>query len=491
MDYGDKNVMLTRWGGYVQLFLREVSASNSASIEYYMFKLLAEMGYNIHIYGNISKTGRDEVLSKAEPWYEKIILHEDYPADIPEYISHCFVVQQTENFRFGGANDIPGQFWIYRHLRRAKVPVIYLQYDAYTPMFLPPENRGEPCAIWGASIRDFCASNVFIMSAGQNKEKMEELGYKGTCGHLDFITWEKDIHAPSIASIDTMSMEPQIDPKKQICFVGKDRRGGSRSNAIFDLMEALNNDLVMNDYRLALYGKWDKFFEGPQFRGSAPHYHPGVYAPGPIRGADQVMKVYNESEFGLMPGNDFNREFRQYTVRIPEILSAGTIPIIERAWLKTWLQIFTPDIAKELYAISYREVSDIPEVMEAAHEKYSGENRVNFINAIRKSIRTVVSDDYIKEELQRTLDYTASKPLPDEEYVEQKARQIIKAMYLTDMGSKLSRVRDAAQGWRARRMEQNFGDNYTQLANTEDMRKHYIFANSNLTDDQLRQMFGR
>jgi hypothetical protein len=384
--------------------------------------------------------------------------------------------------------DIPGQHWVYRNIRTAKCPIIYIQYDAYLPMFLPCETRGEPSVIWGSSIRDLCSKSIFVLQAGKNTAKMEEMGYGQMCGHINFMSFKHDLHAVAISMLDKLEMEPVAIPDKSIAFVGKHRRHGSRGGDLLNLSKLLDEDLAVNDYHIALYGKWGDLNDI------------GTYAPNCLkyygelpRGSESVLNAYNRSKYALVAGNDLYIEFQQYTIRLYEVIASGTIPIFEREWFNCWSDLFGDFASTIDELLCYDTLDDVPDIVFNLDSKFdSGEvDRLWLIDSIRKSLRDTVTPAYVRSEVKKVLRDTALAEF-SKEYIDSKTREVIDRLYQDEAGAKRQAVKDAAEEHRQYRLNNNFGDNYTEMSrNVGDLRHHYIFQNTEYSDEKLIELFGR
>ena len=484
------DIMWTRWGGNVQLFQSEVNAGGTASLDYWTVKTLIELGHRIHIFGNLSHKGKIELENSSEEWTKNIIFHPEPVASAPEFISHIIISQGSENFRFGGIKGVPSQHWIYRLFRGCKVPLIYQQYDAYSPLFHNPFTRCDSSPIWGAGIREICATKFFVMAAGTNKEAFIDANYKLEGGHPKVIMWEKDIHQIAAPMIDKFGLESKSnsDVIPGICFIGKHRRGGSRGEDLLRLEEILRNFSDPN-FKIHLYGKW----KGLINEGDEDKYPRLVYHGTVKGGGKEVIKTYNNFEFSLIAGNERYKAFNQYTVRVFEVIASGTIPIFERDWFKTWMGIFPEDIRNFLLKnFCYDRIDDIPSIIINIRNIING-NRVSFSNKLKKNLRHVLSDEYIRKNLSNTLESMSRTPLPTREEADKMATLEIKSYFEYYKNHFMAKIRDSAEERYLKMVNLEFRGDYFKSASLDknDLKNHFTFQSSEYSDDEIISIFGR
>lgn len=484
------DIMWTRYGGKVQLFLFEAGASGAASLDHWTAKFLIELGHKIHVYGNLSEAGKKYLKETDEEWTKNIIYHDHPVVEVPDYISHVIVSQGSDNMRFGGVLGVSSQLWLYRLLRNCKVPVIYQQYDAYTPLYHNPYKSNDNAAVYGCSLREVCKNRVFIMAAGQDKEAIWDIGYRGSGDTVKVITWKNDIHQIATPFIDHYSLEPKSESEveKGICFIGKDRRGGSRGPLLMELDKVLSEQ---DDESLVihLYGDWEDLVKDKEYKRLIPK---GVVKGG----SEPVIATYNKYEFGLIHGNAKYIELKQYTVRLFEVLAGGTIPIFQKEWYDTWKHIFSEDMQKYIEEnLCYSKVEDVPGLIKKFRE--SGVSRALVAKRIRNDVRSMITDDMIKKDLQDMLDYTASQPIPTKEQADELARGLLKLNYELRSKAKNKGLNAKAQPLFEARTEFEFGGpdgegTLTKINRENNIKECFLFTRAAKTpEEELRKWFGR
>lgn len=486
-----KKILFCRWGGAVAIDLDEVSSANSATLDFFLVKRLTELGYDVDLCMT-SKFTNDAVKSKKHDFYKYVDVI-DAPLSTDEY-SYIFILQGTTNYRFGGWKGIPTQLVTYRFMRTAKCPIFYVQYDANTQMHLPPCVRdhkdGAANSYFGCTIREMLNCNITILSVGRNMQyyDKDDVGYRYVFDYVKFDHWKHDLHAIAIPIVKDYSLKVNENPDNVIAFVGKDRVTGSKRGTISSIGNALV-DADMSEYKVRVYGDWGKFLKDIQEK---PQRVDNTEFCGKIKGLNNVLEAYNKAKFAILAHNEFNLELQQYTVRTFEVIAGGAVPLISKVWFEQWKDIFTEEYQKKLEELCFDEIEDIPGIIKNFDQKYPGEKRVEFINGMRESLLTVLSDDYVNKELIRTLD-DANKSL---EFDHEKAAVDVLNRYMRfRTHHTLRRIREDAENLKARIIKDEYEIEHNLSEATKKMLPKidtlFYFEFSEIGHDDLVKRFGR
>lgn len=486
-----EKILFCRWGGSVAIDIDEVSSANSATLDFFLVRKLTELGYDVDLCMT-SKFTHEAVKYNKFDFY-KHVDSIDVPLSTDKY-SYIFVLQGTTNYRFGGWKGIPSQLVTYRLFRTAKCPIFYVQYDANTQMHLPPCVRdhkdGAANSYFGCTIRELLNCNITLLSVGRNMNyyDKDEVGYKYVFDYIKFDHWKHDLHSIAIPIVREYSLPVNENPENTISFVGKDRSTGSKRGTISSIGNSLV-DAGMNEYTVKVYGDWNKFLKDLD---TEPKRVDNTEFCGKIKGLKNVLNAYNKSKFAILAHNEYNLELRQYTVRTFEVIAGGAVPLISRIWFDQWKDIFTEEYQEKLGELCFNEIEDIPGIIKNFELKYPGEKRVEFINGMRDSLLTVLSDEYVTNELKRTLS-DANKKL---EFDREKAAEDVLDRYINfRRHHSLKRIREDAENLKERIKK----DEYEIEHNTDEMTKIFLpklnelfyFEFSEIDYDGLVERFGR
>lgn len=489
MDYKG-HVYLTRYSGNVALLPEEVYGSNAASLDYWSTKIFVDNGYCIHISEQMMSVKLKNFLAaesipKEHSWMRHIKVHKGCPwTTIPDYINYVIIHQGHENYRFLGPEGIPCQVYTYRFLRDCKCPVFYFQYDAALPLWLPAETRSYSSEVAGSSLDELCHSNIIVVSAGKQPRETINSGYWVSESLVRVVTWEKDFHAIASPMINKMSLPVNNNPLRRIQFVGKNRNKGSRGNDLLNLSKVLES--VNSDYYVQLNGDWKKLLENDDFSA-----YPKIKYEGKIPGGiENVIKSYNDSTFGILMGNDLYEKFNQYTIRVFEVISSGTVPLFEKSWYSTWKNIFDENTQKFIEDnLMFDTLDDIPSILNN-YDTNLASKRGEIVKLIRDGINSQLNSSYVNYEFNKLLEFAASPP-PKSPGV--RFNSVINKLYYYESNSKFKRISSKADENKERRLK-IFNDmsEYNRLSNDIGfLRGDFCFASSSLTDEEIIEKFGR
>lgn len=465
-------IVWDRWGGGTQLLKSEVRFSNAASLDGPLARRLIEK-YDARItIANPSSKMKKAKIEKTEDWLENVVCC-DSPFEVHglDFDLH-FISQGAENFRFLGSNDISHNMWTYWHLSHLNCPSIYLQFDAYTYLWLPAETRGFPAAAYGANMREIFRNNICIMVAGCNPALIETHGYSHVKGFVDIVTWEHDIHSVAREILIDQELPFNYQAEPSIIFCGADRNKGSRLQSIKNIAAHLKY------MKIFLYGKWNESDASDTIKigGTLP--------------SEQLLPTYNKHRFTLLIGNEMYNAYGAYTIRLYEVLAAGCIPIIDETWIDCLKRAFTDEGMQLLYKLSYKDPKEVNDIVYRILD-YSLDNQKKIVDTLRKSIKTVITDDYVDAELDRTINIAKARPKRTESEIEDLVLTVLRRMYEADKTSKLSRLREAANQNARDRFNLYYRDGFKGFYSIEKMKSDYAFESTNLPDELLKQYFFR
>lgn len=485
-----EKILFCRWGGSVAIDLDEVSSANSATLDFFLVRKLTELGYDIDLCMT-SKYTAEAVKSNKHSFYQYVDAIE-VPLDTSEY-SYIFILQGTTNYRFGGWKGIPSQLVTYRLLRDAKCPVFYVQYDANTQMHLPPCIRdhkdGAANSYYGCTIRELLNCNFTLLSVGRNMDYYDfEDGYPYLFNYIKKEYWKHDLHAIAIPIVREYSKPVNENPENVIAFVGKDRTTGSKRGTISSIGNAMV-DAGMPEYVVRVYGDWKKFLSEKEEKGLRVD---NTEFCGKIKGLDTVIDTYNKAKFAILACNEYNLRLQQYTVRTFEVIAGGAVPIINRTWFNQWKDIFTEDYQKKLDLLCFEEIDEIPEIIKKFDSTYPGHKRVEFMEGLRESLLSVLSDEYVTQELKSTLEKSHKVLEFDHELA---ADDVLNKYIEFRKHHTLRRIREEADSLGQKIKE----DEYNIEHNVADMSKIFIpalktlfyFEFSEIPYEDLVKRFGR
>lgn len=478
-----ERVLFVRWGGSVAIDISEVSSANSATLDYFLVRKLTELGCTVDLCMT-SKTTADLVNSNARNFYKDVNIV-DVPYDTSIY-NYVFVLQGTTNYRFGGWKDIPSQVLTYRIIRDCKCPIIYVQYDANTQIDLPPVSRGIDNSYYGCTVEEFVNSNFNLLSVGRNMEYYRNHGYNAVFDVINKHYWKYDLHSISIPMISEMSLEPKEDVRDVISFVGKDRNIGSKRGTISNIGNVLV-DAGMSNYEVDVYGDWKKFVEEKNQKSLRVD---NTNFKGPIKGLDNVLNVYNNSKFAILACNEFNLELQQYTIRTFEVIAGGAVPITDIRWFNQWRDIFTENVQVKLEKLCFNTMDEIPSIIKQFDIDYpTSKDRCEFIKEIRKSITSVITDEYVTNELWNTLQNVKK--------IEEKPHSdlVFNNMINLRKASKLKRIKNTAEEdvQKIKETEQEMMSNPDAYYDKyiKGCRNSYFFSLTKMSDEEIEKRFTR
>jgi hypothetical protein len=406
-----------------------------------------------------------------EPWMNN--LHLDYENPNLSQYQVMFIEQGSENLRICGANLIPSQFYVYRLLRDFVGTVIYLQYDPYISFWPVAETKVTKDQMYfTANTREiFHNKNITILCPGNRGDAYKQL-YKqwGIDGFLTFKTFTYDTHDLMYGVLDEYGDQynPQPNPTGNLCFVGKDRNGGSRYNFFMRMMDK-NPDLLLD-----LYGKWDKAdfkdYENTRIlkRGMLP------------RGMPNVLKAYNNSIASPLIANERYIESNQLTFRTYETIASGTLPLIQYEWANKFLEY----IDKELVQYLTFDAGTIGYTVKYAQENL--EWRYNTIKEVQRQFKASCILHNPFREVYQLMHYASEAPRIDGNHV---VEHLAEHRYTGDKNSKYKATRDNAFA-----KYKEFKEYYSSpisVETTRDIKEIYGFSDSDLNSEQLLLKFGR
>lgn len=395
-----KKILMVRNASVVCGDLSEISSGNSASLDHFLFKYLTMLGYHIDVIQPSVKFRKCLEENKV-PFYEKIHIIDGVPTDdvLNSEYEFLFIQQGCGNLNFTGERGVSSAIVSHRLLRNCKIPAFYVQYDANTPFLLPSSRAGGDLMNYiGVTAEELKTLNFNVLSVGQNPLYYKNMkDYSESFDYVHFHFWKRDLHSISFEFMKQFAKPINENPENKISFIGKDRNKGSKGGMLLGVAKALQERNL--SYFVNVIGKWENFVENN--KDVIPQEH--MKFNKQVFGLDNVLNEYNKSKFALLPHNKFNLELQQYTIRTFEVIGGGAIPIMHRDFLEIHRCILSETMYEKLKKLSFNDELEIPEIIENFDKEYSNNDRIAFIEELRRDVLSHINEEYVLSELKNTL----------------------------------------------------------------------------------------
>lgn len=471
-----KNIMLTKFGGQVSVCEGESYSSNSYMTDWSFLNWLVDNGATLHVFGDIMKRRslpavRDPNNVNREPWHSSIVVHDEWPYDVPDYIDYILIQSGSENLRFRYNAGISKNLLIYR-LLRSKKPTLVICCEAYTPFFPFPQSLCDEGAVFGATLPEVLEGGLTILHGGQAPDAIRSMWYSEFSDVDNFvISMEGDYHVGlkrflerktrPILSEDQL-MEPCGLP---LSFVGADRRRGSRAPLLYSLSESLNDEFFIR-----VVGNWDKHVNTIN-----------MFFDGKVSGVDNILDAYQQSYASLVLGNKAFADVKQMANRVFETVYAGTLPLFDKEWLPAFAYLFegNEDVLEYLTITP----STINDVLTRVHREGT---RVKLIEKIREIYAEKLDDKTLNLRYRKILGHWIHAGRSPEDAMSA-SLGILKRKYEAESASKRTGPDKALKNLKWRSSNLGPSDEVLKLQHNQEFLAD-SFSISDLTEEQRKEL---